>query len=165
MATTRLMALHIGKGRSVSTAISDIIDYVENPEKTDKGQLITSYQCSARIADREFLLAKQLYIQKTGRTRGADDVIAYHLRQSFVPGEITPGEANRLGRELAMRFTKGRNAFVVCTHIDKAHVHNHIIFSAVNLDCDRKFRDFLGSGRALRRISDTLCIENGYSIP
>ncbi len=164
MATTRLMALHIGKSRSVSTAISDIIDYVENPDKTDKGQLITSYQCSARIADREFLFAKQLYIQKTGRTRGADDVIAYHLRQSFVPGEITPEEANRLGRELAMRFTKGKNAFVVCTHIDKAHVHNHIIFSAVNLDCDRKFRDFLGSGRALRRISDTLCIENGYSI-
>ena len=164
MATTRLMALHTGKGRSVSTAISDIIDYVENPDKTDKGQLITSYQCSARIADREFLFAKQLYIQKTGRTRGAADVIAYHLRQSFVPGEITPEEANRLGRELAMRFTKGRNAFVVCTHIDKAHVHNHIIFSAVNLDCDRKFRDFLGSGRALRRISDTLCIENGYSI-
>ena len=77
MATTRLMALHIGKGRSVSTAISDIIDYVENPDKTDKGQLITSYQCSARIADREFLFAKQLYIQKTGRTRGADEVIAY----------------------------------------------------------------------------------------
>ncbi|MBR6862319.1 MAG: relaxase/mobilization nuclease domain-containing protein [Acidaminococcaceae bacterium] len=164
MATTRLMALHVGKGRSVGTAISDIIDYVENPEKTDKGQLITSYGCNARIADKEFLFAKRLYIQKTGRVRGADDVIAYHLRQSFVPGEITPEEANRMGRELAMRFTKGKNAFVVCTHIDKAHVHNHIIFSAVNLDCDRKFRDFLGSGRALGRISDTLCIENGYSI-
>ena len=164
MATTRLMPLHIGKGRSVSTAISDIIDYVENPDKTDKGKLVTSYGCNSRIADKEFLFSKKLYIQKTGRTRGADDVIAYHLRQSFAPGEITPEEANRLGRELAMRFTKGRNAFVVCTHIDKAHVHNHIIFSAVILDCDRKFRDFLGSGRALRRISDTLCIENGYSI-
>ena len=66
MATTRLMPLHTGKGRSVGTAISDIIDYVENPNKTDKGQLITSYQCSPRIADREFLFAKQLYIQKTG---------------------------------------------------------------------------------------------------
>jgi len=164
LATTRLMSLHIGKGRSVSTAISDIIDYVENPDKTDKGQLITSYGCNSRIADKEFLFAKKLYIQKTGRVRGADDVIAYHLRQSFVPGEITPEEANRLGRELAMRFTKGRNAFIVCTHIDKAHVHNHIIISAVNLECDRKFRDFLGSGRALRRINDTLCIENGYSI-
>ena len=164
MSTTRLMALHTGKGRSVGAAIRDIIDYVENPEKTNQGQLVSSYQCSARIADKEFLLAKKLYIQKTGRVRGADDVIAYQLRQSFAPGEITPEEANRLGRELAMRFTKGRNAFVVCTHIDKAHVHNHIVFSAVMLNCDRKFRDFRGSGRALARINDTLCIENGYSV-
>ena len=164
MATTRLMPLHVGKGRSFGTAISDIIDYVEKPEKTDKGELVTSYQCNARIADKEFLFAKQRYIQKTGRVRGTDDVIAYHLRQSFVPGEIAPEEANRLGHELAMRFTKGRNAFIVCTHIDKAHVHNHIIVSAVNLDCNRKFRDFIGSGRALGRISDTLCIKNGYSI-
>ena len=164
MATTRLMALHTGKGRSVGAGIRDIIDYVENPEKTNQGQLVSSYQCSARIADKEFLLAKKLYIQKTGRVRGADDVIAYQLRQSFAPGEITPEEANRLGRELAIRFTKGRNAFVVCTHIDKAHVHNHIIFSAVTLNCDRKFRDFRGSGRALARINDTLCIENGYSV-
>ena len=164
MSTTRLMALHTGKGRSVGAAIRDIIDYVENPEKTNQGRLVSSYQCSARIADKEFLLAKKLYIQKTGRVRGADDVIAYQLRQSFAPGEITPEEANRLGRELAMRFTKGRNAFIVCTHIDKAHVHNHIVFSAVTLNCDRKFRDFRGSGRALARINDTLCIENGYSV-
>ena len=113
MATTRLMPLHIGKGRSVGTAISAIIDYVENPDKTDKGQLVTSYGCNARIADKEFLFAKKLYIQKTGRVRGADDVIAYHLRQSFVTSEITPEEANRLGRELAMRFTRGKNAFLV----------------------------------------------------
>ena len=164
MATTRLMALHTGKGRNVGTAIRDIIDYVENPEKTNKGRLISSYQCSARIADKEFLLAKKLYIQKTGRVRGADDVIAYQLRQSFPPDEITPEEANRLGRELAMRFTKGKNAFIVCTHIDRAHVHNHIIINAVNLDCDRKFRDFRQSGRAIARINDTLCIENGYSV-
>ena len=161
MATTCLMPLHVGKGRNVGTAISDIIDYVENPDKTEKGQLVTSYGCNARIADKEFLFAKKLYIQKTGSVRGADDVIAYHLRQSFVPGEITPEEANRLGRELAMRFTKGKNAFLVCTHIDKAHIHNHIIISAVNLDCDRKFRNFWGSTKALRRLNDTLCIENG----
>ena len=164
MATTRLMPLHVGKGRSVSSAISDIIDYAENPEKTDEGRLITSYQCIARIADKEFQFAKKLYIQKTGRERGTDDVIAYHLRQSFVPGEITPEEANRLGRELAMRFTKGRNAFVVCTHIDKHHVHNHIIINAVNLDCDRKLRNFWNSTKAIQRLNDTLCIENGYSI-
>ena len=164
MATTRLMALHIGKGRTFSTAISDIINYVENPEKTERGQFITSYQCSSEIADAEFLLFKKQYIQKTGRTRGGDDVIAYHLRQSFVPGEITPEEANRLGRELAMRFTKGKNAFIICTHTDKAHIHNHIIFSAVTVDRSRKFRNFLKSGMALRRLNDTICIENGYSV-
>ena len=164
MSTTRLMALHVGQGRSVNGAIHDIINYVDNPEKTNKGQFVTSYQCSARVADKEFLLAKKLYIQKTGRTRGTDDVIAYHLRQSFVPGEITPEESNRLGRELAMRFTKGNNAFIVCTHVDKAHIHNHIIFNAIDLDCDRKFRNFWGSADSLRRLNDTLCIENGYSI-
>ena len=158
------MPLHIGKGRSFSTAISDIIDYVENPEKTERGQLVTGWQCSPQIADAEFLLFKKQYIQKTGRVRGADDVIAYHLRQSFVPGEITPEEANRLGRELAMRFTRGRNAFLVCTHTDKRHIHNHVIFSAVNIDHDRKFRNFWGSSRALRRLNDTICIENGYSV-
>ena len=164
MATTRIMPLHTGKGRTVGKAISDIIDYVENPEKTDHGRLITSYQCDSWIADAEFLFTKKRYIQKTGRVRGEDDVIAYHLRQSFVPGEITPEEANRLGQELARRFTKGNNAFIVCTHIDKAHIHNHIIWNAVNLDCDRKFRNFWGSTRAVRRLNDTICIENGYSI-
>ena len=164
MATTRLMPLHTGKGRTVGTAISDIIDYVQNPQKTDNGRLITSYQCDSRIADAEFLFNKRQYIAATGRVRGEDDVIAYHLRQSFVPGEITPEEANRLGCELARRFTKGKHAFIVCTHIDKKHIHNHIIFDATALDYQRKFRNFWGSTRAVRRLNDTICIENGYSI-
>ena len=164
MATTRIMPLHIGKGRTESRAISEIIDYVANPQKTDHGRLITGYECDSRVADAEFMLAKRQYIAATGRVRGADDVIAYHVRQSFCPGEITPEEANRLGVEFAKRFTKGKHAFIVCTHIDKAHVHNHIIWSSVNLDCDRKFRNFWGSTKAVRRLSDTICIENGLSI-
>ena len=164
MATTRIIPLHAGKGRTVGKVISDIIDYVKNPEKTDHGRLITSYQCDSRVADAQFLLDKQTYAARTGRVRGADDVIAYHLRQSFVPGEITPDEANRLGVELARRFTKGKHAFIVCTHIDKAHVHNHIIWNSTTLECDRKFRNFWGSTRAVHRLSDTICIENGYSI-
>lgn len=164
MATTRLMPLHIGKGRTVGTAISDILDYVKNPAKTENGKLITSYQCDSRLADAEFAFAKRLYLQKTGRSRGADDVIAYHLRQSFVPGEITPEEANRLGCELAQRFTKGDHAYIVCTHTDKHHIHNHIIFNSTALSHDRKFRNFWGSTKALRRLNDTICIENGYSI-
>ena len=158
------MPLHTGKGRSAGTAISDILGYVENPEKTDGGRLISSYQCDSRIADAEFLFSKRQYIAKTGRHRGADDVLAYQIRQSFAPGEITPEEANRLGRELAMRFTKGKHAFVVCTHVDKAHIHNHIIFNSTSLDCSRKFRNFWGSTKAVRRLNDTICVGNGCSI-
>ena len=164
MATTRIMPLHVGKGRTESRAISDIIDYVANPKKTDNGRLITGYACDSRTADAEFLLAKRQYIAATGRVRGTDDVIAYHVRQSFRPGEITPEEVNRLGVEFAKRFTKGNHAFVVCTHIDKSHIHNHIIWSSVSLEYDRKFRNFWGSTKAVRRLSDTICIENGLSI-
>ena len=158
------MPLHTGKGRTVGTAITDIIDYVKNPEKTENGRLITSWQCDSRIADSQFFYSKQQYIRNTGKVRGTDDVIAYHLRQSFRPGEITPEEANRLGYELAKRFTKENHAFIVCTHIDKAHVHNHIIWSAVALDEKKKFRNFWGSTNAIRRLNDTICFENGYSI-
>ena len=123
MATTRLMPLHIGKGRTVSTAIADIIDYAENPEKTGHGKYIYGHECDTRTADAEFALSKRQYFNLTGRKRGADDVIAYHLRQSFKPGEITPEDANRIGRELAMTLTKGNHAFIVCTHIDKQHIN------------------------------------------
>src|SRR5690554_2519841 len=115
MATTRIMPLHVGKGRTEGQAISDIIDYVANPQKTDHGKWITSYECDSRVADAEFLLAKRQYIAATGRVRGKDDVIAYHVRQSFSPGEITAEEANRLGVEFAKRFTKGKHSFIVCT--------------------------------------------------
>ncbi|MDL2294758.1 relaxase/mobilization nuclease domain-containing protein [Ruminococcaceae bacterium OttesenSCG-928-D13] len=164
MATTRIMPLHIGKGRDFSTAISDIIDYVENPQKTDNGRFISGYGCDTRTADNEFLLAKRQYLNITGRVRGSDDVIAYHVRQAFRPGEVTPEQANEIGRQLALSLTKGNNAFIVCTHVDRHHVHNHIIFSGVTLDCTRKFRNFWGSTWAVRRINDKLCLEHGLSI-
>ena len=158
------MPLHVGKGRDVSTAIADIIDYVENPRKTDFGKFIYGYECDTRIADAEFLLSKRQYLNLTGRDRGADDVIAYHLRQAFKPGEVTPEEANQIGRELALKLTKGNHAFVVCTHVDKHHVHNHIIINSTALDCTRKFRNFWGSTWAIRRMNDKLCLEHGLSI-
>ncbi len=164
MATTRLIPLHTGKGRNFSKAIRNVIGYVSNPKKTQQGELVTGFGCNPETADGEFLLMKREYIAQTGRLRGKDDVIAYHLRQSFVPGEITPEEANRIGCELASRFTHGQHAYVVATHEDRRHVHSHIIISAVNLDCDRKFRNFWGSSKAIRRLSDTLCIQNGLSI-
>lgn len=164
MATTRLIPLHTGKGRNFGKAIRNVIGYVSNPKKTRQGELMTGFGCNPETADGEFLLMKREYIAQTGRHRGKDDVIAYHLRQSFVPGEITPEEANRIGCELASRFTHGQHAYVVATHEDRRHVHSHILISAVNLDCDRKFRNFWGSSKAIRRLSDTLCIQNGLSI-
>lgn len=164
MATTRLMPLHVGKGRRISKSIQDIINYVKNPSKTEQGELVTGFECDPNTAETEFMLAKREYIYRTGRIRGRDDVIAYHLRQSFLPGEITPEEANRIGCELASRFTHGNHAYIVATHTDKKHIHNHIIWSAVSLDCDRKFRNFWGSTKAVRQLSDTLCIQNGLSI-
>ena len=92
------------------------------------------------------------------------DVIAYQIRQSFKPGEITPEEANEVGYETGMRFTKGKHEFIVATHVERAHIHNHIIFNSTNLKCDRKFRDFWFSGIALQRLSDIICLEHGLSV-
>ncbi len=102
----------------VSVPIDDGVDFrvKRNSEIMDEAE----YPCIRVSMETEFDRVIT-YIQKTGRVRGEDDVIAYHLRQSFVPGEITPVEANRLGCELVKRFTKGKHAYIVCIHIDKSH--------------------------------------------
>ena len=164
MATTRLMPLHVGKGRTVAEALGRVTDYVENPEKTNGGDLVTSYQCNPSIADQEFLFSKRQYAAITGRDQGDSNVIAYHLRQSFKPGEITPELANKIGYDLAMSLTKGKHAFIVCTHVDKHHIHSHIVFNSTTIDCTRKFNNFWGSSFAVRKISDLLCLENGLSV-
>lgn len=164
MATTRLMPLHTGKGRSVAQALGRVTGYVENPDKTDGGEWITAYECDPAIADQEFLFSKRQYAAMTGREKKDNDVIAYHLRQSFKPGEIDPAMANKIGYDLAMSLTKGNHAFIVCTHVDKAHVHSHIIFNSTSLDCSRKFRNFWRSSFVVRRLSDLLCLENGLSV-
>lgn len=158
------MPLHSGKGRTVAEALDRVTDYVENPEKTNGGDLVTAYQCNPSIADQEFLFAKRQYAAITGRERKDNDVIAYHLRQSFKPGEITPELANKIGYDLAMSLTKGKHAFIVCTHVDKHHIHSHIVFNSTALDCTRKFRNFWRSSFTIRKISDMLCLENGLSV-
>lgn len=163
MAATRLIALHANKGRTVAQSLGDRTDYAKNPEKTEKGELVTAYGCDPMTVDEEFLLQKRLYFQVTGKTQKRD-VIAYQIRQSFKPGEITPEEANRLGHELAMRFTKGRYSFIVATHTDRAHIHNHIVFNSTAMDGSRKFKDFWFSGLALQKLSDLICLENGLSV-
>ena len=163
MAATRLIALHKNKGKSVAACLKDRTDYAQNPDKTAQGELVSSYACSPLTVDEEFLLSKRQYEQSTGRSQKRD-VIAYQIRQSFKPGEITPEEANQVGYELAMRFTKGKHAFLVATHIDRQHIHNHVLFNSTSLDGTRKFRDFFLSGLAVQRLSDQICLEHQLSV-
>ena len=163
MAATRLISMHLNKGKSIQQCLKDRTDYAQNPEKTDGGILVSSYECDPKLVEEQFALSKNEYLHNTGRHYHGD-VIAYQIRQAFKPGEITPEEANRIGYETAMRWTKGQHAFIVATHIDKAHIHNHIIYNSTNLDCDKKFRDFHLSGIALHKVSDLVCLENGMSV-
>ena len=142
--------------RLIAACLKNRTDYIENPDKTEQGQFVSSYACSALTADEEFMLTKRQYDLVNGR-RQKSDVIAYQIRQSFRPGEITAEEANKVGYELAMRFTKGKHAFVVATHTDRQHIHNHVIFNSTVLDGTRKFRDFFFSALAVQRLSDLIC--------
>ena len=162
MAVTRIIPIRGSKGQSVIKSLTERTDYVKNPEKTENGSLVYAYGCTPQLVAAEFVLSKRQYVQCTGRK--APGVIAYHIRQSFKPGEITPEEANIVGRELAERFLKGRHAYIVCTHVDKRHIHSHIVFNSTTIDGTAKFRDFLGSGRTVGRLSDLICIEHGLSV-
>jgi len=163
MATTRLIPMHQNKGKSVSQCLADRTEYAKNPNKTAEGQLICAYGCDPATVDAEFLAAKRIYADRTGRSQRSD-VIAYQVRQSFRPGEVTPEEANKIGYEFAMRWTKGKHAFIVATHVDKVHIHNHIIYNSTTLDCTKKFRNFLGSTNSVRRLSDAICMEHRLSV-
>ena len=162
MAVTRIIPIRGSKGQSVIRSLTERTDYVKNPEKTENGSLVYAYGCTPQLVAAEFALSKRQYAQRTGRN--APGVIAYHIRQSFKPGEITPEAANLVGRELAERFLKGKHAYIICTHTDRRHIHNHIVFNSTTLDGTAKFRDFLGSGRAVGRLSDLICIEHGLSV-
>ena len=162
MAVTRIISIRGSKGQSVIKSLTERTDYVKNPEKTENGSLVYAYGCTPQLVAAEFALSKRQYAQRTGRN--APGVIAYHIRQSFKPGEITPEEANLVGRELAERFLKGKHAYIICTHTDRQHIHNHIVFNSTTIDGTAKFHDFLGSGRALGRLSDLICIEHGLSV-
>ena len=155
--------MHLNKGKTLAQCLHDRTAYATNPEKTNDQELITAYECDPKIADSEFLLSKKQYEILTGRKQ-KNEVIPYQVRQSFKPGEISPEEANCVGYEFAERFLKGNYAFIVCTHTDKAHIHNHIIWNSTSLDHKRKYRDFFRSARAVRKLSDLICTEHNLSV-
>ncbi len=165
MAVSDLLPRKAAGNKSRKQTLHNRLDYDQKEEKTNGGTLVTSYMCSPETAAEEFETGKLIYEAETGRSLPADkDIIAYRILQSFQPGEITAEEANKLGYELAMKFTKGQHQFVVSTHTDKAHIHTHIEFNSTNLACDGKFKNFKNSTFALRRLNDQICKEHGYSV-
>ena len=163
MAATCIMSIHINKGKTARQCIGERLDYIMNPKKTDGGILVSAYACSSETAADEFMLFRQEYQQNTGRTQ-ENEVIGYHVRQAFKPEEITPEEANEIGKELASRMTDDQFAYVVATHIDKHHIHNHIIICSTDLEVQHKYRDVKQSAKDLAQISDSLCREHSLSV-
>ena len=163
IAVTRIIPMHINKGKTVLQSLSARLNYATNPNKTKNGELVTAYACDPHTADAEFALSRRQYQTYTGRTQ-KHEVIAYQVRQSFKPGEVTPEEANAIGYEFASRFLKGNHAFIIATHCDVKHIHNHIEWNAVSLDVHHKFKDFSFSARAVARLSDMICLEHKLSV-
>jgi len=164
MATTWLKPLKIRKDRSILKSLTGRTSYASNELKTDGGLLIRGYACDPRTVDEEFMLTKREYADITGRDNGKKNVIAYHFRQSFKPGEVTPEEALDVGYETAMRWTKGNHAFIVCVHTDTRNLHCAIVYNSTKLDGTGKFNNFKNSSFAVRRLSDLVCAEHGLSV-
>lgn len=165
MAISKLKPRHVADNKTLGQTLKERIDYGKNPDKTNGGELVTTFQCNAETAHQEFLISKQLYSSATGRSQPSKhDIISYLAIQSFVPGEITPEEANTLGYELAMAFTNGQHQFIVSTHVDHEHIHNHIEINSTTLDCCGKFNNYKNSSFALRKMNDKICAEHGLSV-
>ena len=163
LATTWIKPIKKNTSQTAATTIKASLDYILNPDKTNEN-LVSTHECDYHTAASEFLLANKIYEEQTGRLTSTKDVLMFHIRQSFKPGEVEPEKANEIGHELATRFTKGNHPFVVVTHTDKEHIHNHIMFQAVNHDATKKFKDPYLSAKIIRRISDQLCLESGLSV-
>ena len=147
----------VTKTHPIKSTLKAAIDYICNPEKTDGKLLVSSYGCAAETADIEFAWTRRHAIDK-GTNLGR------HLIQAFQPGEVTPEQAHEIGMELAKEILDGKYEFVLTTHIDKDHVHNHLIFNAVSFADHRHYHSNKRSYHYIRRTSDRLCKEHGLSV-
>ena len=147
----------VTKIKPVKSTLSKALDYIQNPDKTDGKMLVSSFGCAYETADIEFEYTLSQALQKGNN-------LAFHLIQSFEPGEVDYQKAHEIGKQLADAVTKGQHEYVLTTHIDKGHVHNHIIFCAVNFVDHRKYNSNKRSYYGIRNMSDKLCRENGLSV-
>ena len=147
----------VTKIKPIKSTLKKALDYIQNPDKTDEKMLVSSFGCSYETADIEFEYTMSQAIDKGNN-------LAHHLMQSFEPGETTPEQAHEIGRQLADEVTKGQYEYVLTTHIDKGHIHNHILFCAVNFVDHHKYNSNKRTYYNIRNTSDRLCRENGLSV-
>ena len=152
----------VTKIHSVTSTLNLAIDYIINPHKTEEQKFVDYNECAPVFAAYEFL-QKQEENGYRGRAQ------AYHMIQSFEPGEVTPEQANEIGKKLADELLKGQYEYVISTHVDRHHIHNHIIINAVNFQTGKSFstehdRKVNPAWKQIREISDRLCAENNLSV-
>lgn len=147
----------VTKIKPIKSTLKKALDYIQNPAKTDEKMLVSSFGCSAETADIEFGFTLSQALEKGSN-------LAHHLIQSFEPGEVDYQTAHEIGRQLADAVTKGQYEYVLTTHIDKGHIHNHIIFCAVNFVDHHKYNSNKRIYYGIRNISDKLCREHGLSV-
>lgn len=147
----------ITKTHPIKSTLKAAIDYICNPAKTDGKLLVSSFGCAAETADIEFEWTRHHAIDK-GTNLGR------HLIQAFAPGEVSPEEAHEIGMELAKEILGGKYEFVLTTHIDKGHIHNHLLWNAVSFTDYKHYHSNKRSYHYIRRTSDRICKEHGLSV-
>ena len=147
----------ITKIHRITSTLNKALDYIKDKNKTDDTLLITGYGCSPEIADIEFEQVRRNAMKPGG-------TLAFHLIQSFAPGEVDYETAHKIGVELADKVLRNRFQYVAATHIDKDHIHNHIVFNSVSFTDYKKFHSTASVYRYIKRQSDILCSENGLSV-
>ena len=148
----------VTKIKPVKVALNIVLDYIQNPAKTDDKMLVSSFACSYETADIEFGHTLSKAVMDKGNN------LAHHLIQSFEPGESTPGQAHEIGKRLADEVLQGKYEYVITTHIDKGHIHNHIMFCAASFIDHHKYVSNKKTYAVIRRTSDRLCEEYGLSV-
>lgn len=151
----------VTKIKAIRGTLSKAIAYILNPEKTDEKLLVSSYGCASETAAREFEWTRKIAEQK-GMTPVR--IIARHVIQSFEIGEVTPEIAHEIGKQFADEILEGKYEYVLTTHIDKDHVHNHLIFNAVDFVDYHAYKSYKRIYYDMREVSDRLCKENGLSV-
>ena len=165
MAYTKIIVIHSRLDRCLGytqdeekTSLETVLDYAMNRDKTEQDCFETALNCDRETACADMMDTKRRW-GKTSRKRKG-----YHVIQSFAPGEVPPEQAHEIGRQLADEVLQGKYPYVITTHIDKGHLHNHIIFCAVDMANQRKYISNRQTYAFIRRTSDRLCKEYGLSV-